>query len=65
LLVEAESVRYRGRLSAPSHAELGEDVGEVEAGRLLGDEQFFTDLPIGPPLGNEYQYLDLASGQAQ
>ena len=39
LLVKAEPVRHRSRLPATSHAELGEDVGDMQAGRLFGDEQ--------------------------
>jgi hypothetical protein len=39
LLVKAEPVRHRSRLPATSHAELGEDVGDMQAGGLFGDEQ--------------------------
>jgi hypothetical protein len=39
LLVKAEPVRHRSRLPTTSHAELGEDVGDMQAGGLFGDEQ--------------------------
>ena len=54
-----------GRLAATGHAELGEDVGDVEAGRLLGDEQRLADLPVRPPLGDEGEDLGLARGKAK
>ena len=38
-LVEAETVGDRGRLTAASDPQLGEDPGDVDAGRLLGDEE--------------------------
>ena len=58
-------MRHRSRLPAPSHTELGEDVGDVEAGRLLGDEQRLADLPVGPALGQQHKHLGLAARQAQ
>jgi hypothetical protein len=58
-------VRHRCRLPAPSHAELGEDVGDMKAGRLLGDEQRLADLPVDPPLGDQGEDLSLTLGQAE
>jgi hypothetical protein len=52
LLVEAEPVGDCGRLPATGDPQLGDDVGDVEAGGLLGDEQGPADLPVGPPLGD-------------
>jgi hypothetical protein len=31
----------------------------VDAGGLGGDEQRLADLPVGPPLGNQGEYLGL------
>jgi hypothetical protein len=45
-------VSNRGRLATADHAELGEDVGDMEAGVLLGDEQRLADLPVGPSLSD-------------
>jgi hypothetical protein len=37
----------------------------VNAGGLGGDEQCLADLPVGPALGDQCQYLNLSSGQAK
>jgi hypothetical protein len=47
-LVQPEAVGDCGRLAATGHPELGEDVGDVQAGGLLSDEQRLADLPVGP-----------------
>jgi hypothetical protein len=65
LLVQAQAVSNRGRLATAGHAELGEDVGDVEAGGLLGDEQRLADLPVRPALSDQGKNLGLARGEAK
>jgi hypothetical protein len=66
LPTEPEAVRDRGRLTTAGHAELGEDVGDVDAGGLGGDEQRLADLPVGPPPATRASTSPLAeSGQGR
>src|SRR6266511_1394455 len=46
-VVEAEAVGGGGRLGAAVDAQLGEDVADVDAGRLAADEQRLGDLAVG------------------
>jgi hypothetical protein len=41
------------------HAQLGQDPGDMDAGRLGGDEQLLADLAVGPPSGDQRQDLGL------
>ena len=63
--VEPEAVGDRSRLPATGDAELCEDPGDVETGRLLRDEEFLADLPVGPAFGQQGEHLALAAGQSQ
>jgi hypothetical protein len=54
-----------GRLKAIAHAELAKDVGDMQPGRLLGDEQLLRDLAVRPSCRYELEDLDLAAGQAE
>jgi hypothetical protein len=47
------------------YTQLAEDVRDVVTGGLLGDEEDLADLPVRPPVGYEYEYLELALGQAE
>jgi predicted ferric reductase len=46
-VVQAEAVGGGGRLGAAVDAQLGEDVADVDAGRLAADEQRLGDLAVG------------------
>jgi hypothetical protein len=37
----------------------------VDAGGLGSDEQRLADLPVGPPLGNQSEYLGLTLGETE
>ena len=54
-----------GGLDAAADAELGEDVGDVHAGRLGADEQFPGDLRVGAPGRDECEDLALTVGEAE
>jgi hypothetical protein len=47
------SLREGGRLGAVLHAQLAQDVGDVDAGGLLADEQLGTDLGVGQAVGDQ------------
>ena len=47
------------------HVELLEDVGDVHARRLGADEQLLADLPVGAPLAEQAQHLELAGREAR
>jgi hypothetical protein len=47
------------RPATPGHAQLGQDPGDMDAGRLGGDEQLLADLAVGPPSGDQRQDLSL------
>jgi hypothetical protein len=55
---------YRAGFAAVGHLELLEDVRHVDAHRLLGDEQAVGDPPVGEALGEEFEDLAFARGQA-
>jgi hypothetical protein len=42
-----------GRLGSAGRAKLGQDVRDVHAGRLLADEQRFTDFAVGAACADE------------
>src|SRR4029453_12494615 len=65
LLVEAETVGECGRFAATGDSELGEDVGDVKAGGLLGDEQRLADLPVGPAGSHQGEHFGLAVGKTK
>ena len=54
-----------GGLRAVGHAELGEDVGHVQARGLGADEQALGDLPVRQPLADQLEHLGLARGEAE
>jgi len=60
--VEAEAVGHGGGLDPGSDAELGEDVGDVDAGGLGADEQRLGDLAVAAPGRHQGQDLGLARG---
>jgi hypothetical protein len=49
-----------GGLDPGVDAELGEDVGDVDAGRLAADEQRLGDLAVAAAGRDQCQYLGLA-----
>ena len=57
---EAELQRLRGDLDPASGAELALDVGHVNGGRLLADEEGFSDLAIGLPRCDQQKDLELS-----
>ncbi len=61
----AHAVRDLGGLGAVGHAELAEDVGDVQARGLGADEQPLGDLPVRQPLADQLEHLGLAGGQAE
>ena len=54
-----------GRLDAVLGPQLVLDVGDVDRGGLLADEEPLGDLPVGAALADEGQDLDLAAGQGR
>jgi hypothetical protein len=50
--------------AAVGHLKLFKDVRHVDAHRLLGDEQARGDPPVGEALGQEFEDLAFARGQA-
>src|SRR4051794_24383652 len=50
---QAEAIGDRRRLYPPGHAELGEDVGDVDAGCLAADEQLTGDLGVAAAASQE------------
>ena len=50
-------------LAATTHPELGQNVGNVHAGRLGTDEQCRSDLSIGSAFCHQLQHLELARRQ--
>jgi hypothetical protein len=62
---EAEPVGDRGRLGSIAHTELGQDVGDVNAGGLVADEQGLGDLAVAAAVGDQRQDLALPGGEAE
>jgi hypothetical protein len=58
-------MRHRRRLATPRDSELGQDVGDVDAGRLRGDEEFLGYLAVGAAGGDQAQDVVFASGEAE
>src|SRR6266542_5813133 len=56
---------FGGKLSAGSHAQLGEDVFEVRLHRPFGDEEALADLGAGKPFCHQTHHLELAGGEAR
>jgi hypothetical protein len=50
---QAVAASYRSRFGARADAQLGEDVGDVEADRLLTDVELPGQLPVGAALGEQ------------
>ena len=57
---QPEPDRDRGRLDPAGYAELGQDIADVDADRLLADEQPLADLAVCPALGHQGQHLVFA-----
>jgi signal transduction histidine kinase len=55
--------RVGRRLGAALHAQLGEQAGDVVLDRLLGQEEPFTDLPVGEPLADQLEDAPLLRGE--
>ncbi len=62
---EAEGVRPGGGLAAAGDAQLAEDVGHVDAGRLGRDEQLGGYLPVAAPGRDQAEHLEFAFGEAE
>src|SRR5689334_11206657 len=62
---EAEAVRLGGCLAAAGHAQLAQDVGHVDTGRLGRDEQLAGDLPVAAPGRDQTEHLELAFGEPE
>src|ERR1700748_3170877 len=62
---EAEAVRLGGGFAAAGHAQLAQDVGHVDAGRLGRDEQLAGDLPVAAPGRDQAEHLELAFGEPE
>ena len=62
---ELKTVGQGGRLAAARDAELAQDVGDVHARRLRGDEQLLGDLAVGAAGGDQAQHVPFAGGQAE
>ena len=58
-------MRLGGRLAAAGHAQLAEDVGHVDAGRLGRDEQLARDLPVAAPGRDQAEHLEFAFGEPE
>jgi predicted dehydrogenase len=61
--LQAFAVGYRGGFGAAGGAQLGEDVGDVHAGGLRGDEQLRADLAVGQAAGEQAEHLAFTVGQ--
>src|SRR5204862_3214853 len=64
-LGQPEPDRDRGGLDPTRHAELGEDVADVDTDRLLADEQSLADLAIRAALRDQGEDLALPWRQAE
>ena len=62
---EPEPVGQGGGLAAAGDAQLGQDVGDVDARRLRGDEELLGDLAVGAAGRDQAQDVLLAGGQAE
>jgi succinate-semialdehyde dehydrogenase/glutarate-semialdehyde dehydrogenase len=60
---QAPLPRQRSGLGATARAQLGQDVGDVDADGLGADEQLPGDLAVGPALGDQDEDLALPGGQ--
>ena len=65
MVEQARVVGDRGGLDPAGDAELGQDVGDVHAGRLGADEQRLGDLTVAAALGHQPQHLQLAGGEPE
>src|ERR687897_47914 len=61
---QAAAMGDRDGLGAAGGSELGQDVRDVDAGRLLRDEQFLADLPVRQAFREQGEHLALARGEA-
>ena len=61
----AQAVSDRRGLATAGHAQLGQDVRDVDAGRLRADEQLVGDLAVRAPGRHQGQHLALAWAQAR
>jgi len=59
------AVSSRSRRQAVAHPELGQNPGNVGAGRLLGDEQRLADLTVGAAFCQKRQHLRLTYAEAE
>jgi protoporphyrinogen oxidase len=60
---QAQASGHRRRLDPVSDAELGDDPGDVHAGRLRGDVEPLGDPAVAVPLGDQGQHLPLPRGE--
>jgi hypothetical protein len=58
-------MRPGGGLTAAGDAQLAQDVGHVDAGRLGRDEQLGGYLPVAPPGRDEAEHFEFAFGQPE
>ena len=61
---QAEAGRHRRGLGPCRHAELAQDVRDVDAGRALADEQLLGDAPVGVTLDEQGEDLAFTGRQA-
>src|SRR5688572_28230047 len=64
-LGRSDSLGDCGRLDSAADTQLAQDVGYVDARRLLRDVQLGADLPVRETGGDESQDLRFARGQPQ
>jgi hypothetical protein len=62
---EARPPGDHNRLGPAGRADLAEDVRDVDAGGLLGDEEVRADLPVRAAVRQQLKDFALAHGQAQ
>jgi hypothetical protein len=55
----------RSGLAPAGHAQLGEDVGDMDAGSLGADEQRLRDLRVAAPVGEQGEHLAFAWGEPE
>ena len=60
---QATPVGQRGRLTPGRDAELPEDVRDVDACGLAGDEELASDLAVRTTVGDQDQHLALTAGK--
>lgn len=63
-VVQVQAMRGRRGLDPSVDTQLGEDVADVDAGRLAADEKGVGDLLVRPSFGHESEDFELAGCEA-